>query len=124
MENKFLTKIALFGLSKKEKVNKLHMHYWMETNNVYSDHFNKHIGNANKDFDAKYPKHNIKENPGVYGKHIVSHMEKPEIMNAMREEHKPIAEKYTKEFAKHGVKVSDTYFDDFVSGHHADLSTI
>ena len=48
--NKYIEKIAIFGFSREEKINKAHTKYYIDTTNSFADHMNPEYEKLNKQY--------------------------------------------------------------------------
>lgn len=124
--NKYLTKVALFGFSTKEKLEKLHTQHFINTHNLYAEHFNKHISDINKDWDDKHPDLKNKVIPTdkmeEYRNHVADSMESKDKMDSLKSKYSEIESKYADNLQKLGANPPQKdYLDIYVHNHHLNL---
>lgn len=93
--NKYLEKIAIFGFSKAEKIQKASSDFGIATYNTYADSFNKRIKGINDSYRNKEGKHDFSDNP-----HYVAH-----VVKSMHGD-KELFEKYRKLHKDHSAKLN------------------
>lgn len=125
MKNKYLTKIALFGLSKEERLSKRHIKHYIDTHNLYSNHFNAHISETNKDFERKYPQYKEKVLEGdaklKYLNHVVNTIHSEDNLKTLKTNYDKLHKSYKHDVGSLGGKVQDDYFDTYIHNKKLEL---